>query len=164
MVIDTILEFLHHYGYLFFFFAFSLGPFGVPIPNEITILTAAILSHSGVINAWVTYFSILLGLLTATTLFFLAGKFFGPKIKNKLHQNKHYQKAEILLNNKGNNAICVAMFIPVMRYFLPLLIGLSGVKYRQFAVISYSSAFLWTILLFTIGTLFGEHLLSVIPF
>ena len=163
MVIHTILEFLHQYGYLFFFFAFSLGPFGVPIPNEITIITAAILSHSGVINSWMTYFCILMGLLTATTLFYLIGKLFGSKLKTKLHHNKHYLKAEKLLNSKGNNAICAGMFIPVVRYFLPLLIGLSGVKYRKFAVISYASAIFWTMLLFTIGTFFGEHLLSVIP-
>ncbi|MCP1133702.1 DedA family protein [Paenibacillus polysaccharolyticus] len=164
MVINTILEFLHHYGYLFFFFAFSLGPFGVPIPNEITILTAAILSHSGVINSWLTYFCILMGLLTATTLFYLAGKFFGPSLKRRFHTNKHYQKAENILERKGNNAICVGMFIPVVRYFLPLLVGLSGVKYRKFALISYSVAIFWTMLLFTVGTFFGEHLLSVLPF
>ncbi|MBB6024921.1 membrane protein DedA with SNARE-associated domain [Paenibacillus sp. JGP012] len=164
MVINTILEFLHHYGYLFFFIAFSLGPFGVPIPNEITILTAAILSHSGVINSWLTYFCILLGLLTAVTLFYWAGKLFGPTLNKKLHKNKHYKQAENILNRNGNNAICIGMFIPVVRYFLPLLIGLSGVEYKKFALISYSSAIFWTILLFTLGTFFGEHLLSVLSF
>ncbi|MGV2962968.1 hypothetical protein NST33_25985 [Paenibacillus sp. FSL L8-0435] len=34
MISNTILELLHQYGYLIFYFAFSLGPFGIPIPND----------------------------------------------------------------------------------------------------------------------------------
>lgn len=57
MISNTILELLHQYGYLIFYFAFSLGPFGIPIPNEITIISGAILSHTGVINSWITILS-----------------------------------------------------------------------------------------------------------
>ncbi|WP_339179207.1 hypothetical protein [Paenibacillus sp. FSL R5-0701] len=31
MISNTILELLHQYGYLIVYFAFSLGPFGIPI-------------------------------------------------------------------------------------------------------------------------------------
>ncbi|WP_413379382.1 hypothetical protein [Paenibacillus taichungensis] len=61
MISNTILELLHQYGNLIFYFAFSLGPFGIPIPNEITMISGAILSHTGVINSWITYFCILAG-------------------------------------------------------------------------------------------------------
>lgn len=42
--------------------------------------------------------------------------------------------------------MCSSMFIPVVRYFMPLLIGLSGVRYKEFALITYLSALLWTII------------------
>ncbi|MCG7376679.1 hypothetical protein MH215_06705 [Paenibacillus sp. ACRSA] len=74
MASNAILELLHQYGYLFFYFAFSLGPFGVPIPNEITIISGALLSHLGVINAFITYCCILSGLLTAITIAYVVGK------------------------------------------------------------------------------------------
>ncbi|OKP83951.1 hypothetical protein A3844_20960 [Paenibacillus helianthi] len=160
MVSNTILELIHQYGYLIFYLAFTLGPFGIPIPNEITILTGATLSHIGVINPWMTYLCVLSGLLTAFTLSFFAGKFFGQKLKNKFLENRHLQRAEQILNKRGHTAMYIGMFIPVVRYIIPMLIGLSGTSYRRFALISYSSALGWTLLFFSAGTFFGNHILS----
>ncbi|MFK4439919.1 hypothetical protein [Paenibacillus sp. RC21] len=55
MISDIVLQLVDHYGYLFFFLAFCLGPFGVPVPNEITILTGGILSNNGALNPWIVY-------------------------------------------------------------------------------------------------------------
>ncbi|WP_339288080.1 DedA family protein [Paenibacillus sp. FSL E2-0201] len=160
MASNTILELINQYGYLIFYLAFTLGPFGIPIPNEITILTGATLSHMEVINSWMTYFCILSGLLTAFTLAYFAGKFSGQKLKNRFQQNRHFQKAEQILKKYGNMAMYIGMFIPVVRYIIPLLIGLSGTSYRRFALISYTSALGWTLMFFSAGTYFGDHILS----
>ncbi|AIQ60835.1 DedA family protein [Paenibacillus borealis] len=156
----TILELINQYGYLVFYLAFTLGPFGIPIPNEITILTGATLSHMGVISPWTTYFCVLSGLLTAFTLSYLAGRFFGQKLKNKFKENKHFQKAEQILTQRGHAAMYIGMFIPVVRYIIPMFIGLSGTSYKRFALISYSSALGWTLLFFSAGTFFGNHFLA----
>lgn len=34
-MIDSMIQFVDQYGYLIFFLALCLGPFGIPIPNEI---------------------------------------------------------------------------------------------------------------------------------
>lgn len=162
MIGNAVLDLIHQYGYLFFFLAFSLGPFGIPIPNEVTILTGAVLSRSDVINHWAAYISILAGLLTAITIAYSAGHFFGHKFKKKFSHNKHYLRAESILRKKGNLAMCIGMFIPVVRYFMPLLIGLSGIRYKKFALITYSSALLWTIIFFALGTFFGDSILSLL--
>ncbi|MCT1404117.1 VTT domain-containing protein [Paenibacillus sp. p3-SID867] len=137
MISNTILELLNQYSYLIFYFAFSLGPFGIPIPNEITFISGAILSHTGVINSWITYFCILSGLLTAITSAYYVGKLFGLKIKHRFQHNKHFIKAELILNKHGNWAMCIGLFIPIVRYVIPLVIGLSGVHFSKFALISF---------------------------
>ncbi|WP_433747065.1 DedA family protein [Paenibacillus amylolyticus] len=162
MISNTILELLHQYGYLIFYFAFSLGPFGIPIPNEITIISGAILNHTGVINSWITYFCILSGLLTAITFAYFAGKVFGTKIKHRFQHHKHFVKAELMLNKNEKGAISIGLFIPIVRYVLPLVIGLSGVRYRQFALIAYSSAVLWTMTYFIAGIYFGGPILATL--
>ncbi|HBU82637.1 MAG TPA: DedA family protein [Paenibacillus sp.] len=162
MIVNTVLNLIHQYGYLFFFLAFSLGPFGIPIPNEVTILTSAILSRSGFINHWVAYISILIGLLTAITVAYFTGKLFGHKFKHKFSHNKHYLIAESILRKRGHVAMCIGMFIPIVRYFMPLLIGLSGINYQKFAFITYSSALLWTITFFALGSFFGIPILSML--
>lgn len=156
----ALFDLINQYGYFLFYLAFTLGPFGIPIPNEITILTGATLSQAGVINSWITYFCILSGLLTGFTTAYFAGKYFGQKLKNKFQQNRHFQTAELILKKRGNMAMFIGMFIPGVRYIIPLLIGLSGTRYRQFALISYSSAIGWTVMFFSAGTFFGEYILS----
>ena len=56
----------------------------------------------------------------------------------------------------------IGLFIPVVRYVLPLVIGLSGVHFRRFAMIAYSSALLWTLTYFAAGIYFGDPLLSAL--
>lgn len=36
MFSNIIIQLVEQYGYLAFFLAFSLGPFGIPVPNEVT--------------------------------------------------------------------------------------------------------------------------------
>lgn len=156
MINNTVLDLINQYGYFFFFLAFTLGPFGIPIPNEVTILSAAILSQSGVINQWVTYLCILSGLLTAITLAYFIGNIFGHGLKRKLMNNKHFIKAEAIFRSKGDLGMCIGMFILVVRYLMPLLVELSGIENKKFAVITYSSALIWTTIFFAVGTFFGE--------
>lgn len=85
MISHSIIQLVDHYGYLIFFLAFCLGPFGIPVPNEITILTGSILSNSGILNPWMIYTHILAGLLTAITCTFFVGKIFGDYILAGLH-------------------------------------------------------------------------------
>ncbi|WP_239710720.1 VTT domain-containing protein [Paenibacillus sp. 19GGS1-52] len=124
------------------------------------MITGAILSRSGVLNIFVTYVSILSGLLTAITLFHFAGRIFGQHLKHKLQHNRKFQKAEKILRQRGDWAMCIGIFIPVVRYFLPFLIGFNRGSLKKFMIISYSSAFVWTLIFFTAGTSFGPHILS----
>ena len=83
-------------------------------------------------------------------------------MKYRFQHHKHFVKAELILNKYGNWAMCIGLFIPIVRYILPLVIGLSGVQYRKFALISYFSAVLWTITYFTAGIYFGGPILATL--
>lgn len=161
MINDTLLELVNQYGYVFFFLAFALGPFGIPVPNEVIILSGSILSHTGVVNYWATYSSILIGLLTAITTAYTVGSFFGHKFKKKWLDNHYFIKAETMLKKRGELAMLIGMFIPVVRYFMPLLIGMSEIHYKKFTLYTYSSALIWTMTYFAIGIFFKEPVLSI---
>ncbi|ASR45801.1 DedA family protein [Paenibacillus kribbensis] len=162
MISDIVLQLVGHYGYLFFFLAFCLGPFGIPVPNELTILTGSILSNNGALNPWIVYIVILAGLFTAITFAYFTGRIFGEKFKPKFQNNRHFQKAERLFEQHGDIAMCLGFLIPVVRYILPVFIGLSGVSYKKFALISYSSAFVWTATFFAFGKFFGHYILNLL--
>lgn len=152
---SILLHFIDQYGYMTFFLAFSLGPFGIPIPNEVTILTGAFLSSTGLLNPYMTYLFILLGLLTAVTIAYVVGRLFGAKINSRFRDHRHLKKAELLFERFGHKAICLAFFIPVIRYVIPLFVGFQKISYKQFALFAYSSALVWTILFFVAGRYLG---------
>ncbi|MDQ0655970.1 DedA family protein [Paenibacillus sp. W2I17] len=161
MFSDTLLELVTQYGYVFFFLAFSLGPFGIPVPNEIIIVSGSILSHTGVVNYWAAYSSILTGLLTAITISYTIGRFFGHKFKKRWLDNRYFLRAESILKRKGDLAMFIGMFIPMVRYIMPLLIGMSEIHFKKFAIFTYSSAVTWTITYFALGIYFKEPVLSM---
>lgn len=148
---DTIIQFVDQYGYVIFFLAFCLGPFGIPVPNEITILTGSMLSAAGTLNPWIVYFSMLVGLIIAITAAYTGGRFLGGKFRAKLLENRHYIRTEHLFRRYGNFAMCIAFLIPIVRYAMPVFAGINHVSYKRFAIISYLGALLWTLLFFTSG-------------
>ncbi len=158
MINTIIIQLVEHYGYMAFFLAFTLGPFGVPVPNEVTILTGAVLSSTGMLNPYWTYACMLLGLLTAITISYTAGKLFGQRLQDRLQQKSYMLKAEKLFKRLGNKAVCIGFFVPVVRYVIPLFAGFHGMTYRMFAVLAYSSALVWTGIFFIIGHYFGGFL------
>lgn len=137
-----------------FFLAFSLGPFGIPVPNELTLLTGGILSNQGVLNPWLTYVSMLSGLLIAITLSYFIGKVSGETLTSRFGHNRYFQQAERIFRQRGDMAVCLGLFLPVVRYVMPAWVGLSGMSFRKFALISYFTAFFWTLTVFMIGRYF----------
>ncbi len=152
---SILLHFIEQYGYMTFFLAFSLGPFGIPIPNEVTIITGAFLSSTGLLNPYVTYLFIILGLITAVTIAYGAGRLFGGKINDRFRGHRHFKKAEQLFERFGDKAMCLAFFLPVIRYVIPVFVGFQGISYKKFALLAYSSALVWTILFFVAGRYLG---------
>lgn len=160
---SIIIHLVEQYGYFLFFLAFSAGPFGIPIPNEVIIISGGVLADAGVLNPWVVYVCILFGLLTAVTLAYGIGSYVGRRLFDKLKAGKRSKRyalaAERLVNKYGNIALILAYFVPIVRYAVPLLIGASGTRYRTFARYSYLGCVVWTVLFFTIGRQWGNEII-----
>jgi len=165
MLNETIIHLVDHYGYVIFYLAFSLGTFGIPVPNEVTILTGGILSDNGTLNPWGVYTCILLGLLTAVTIGYLVGKLFGQRMNLFLQKklgNRYLQKVNDLFIKYGDIAICVGFLLPVVRYVVPVISGMNGVKYKKFALLSYTSSIIWTSVFFMFGKVLSEQIMQVL--
>jgi membrane-associated protein len=165
MLSETITQFVDQFGYLAFFLAFSLGPFGIPVPNEVTMLTAGTMGDMGILNPWIIYICILSGLMTAVSIGYLIGKVFGKKITIMLENKKCYRyflKVENLFQTYGDLAMCIGYFIPIVRYVVPVFVGMSGVRFKKFAYLSYTSSIVWTSLFFGMGKVFGNQFSQIL--
>ena len=61
---EALQEFVDNFTYLGIFAVLLLGSLGVPIPEEMPIIAAAVLSHEGIVRWWLALPVCLLGVLS----------------------------------------------------------------------------------------------------
>jgi len=58
----------------------------------------------------------------------------------------------------GHYALVLSYFLPVVRHLVPYLAGMSQMPFREYAAYSYTTGFLWTLIYFVVGRLFGNNI------
>ena len=71
---------------------------------------------------------------------------------------KRLEHMENYFQSHGNKTILVARFITGLRVFAALLAGASKMRWRVFFVYNVAGALLWSIVITTLGYLFGQSL------
>jgi membrane protein DedA with SNARE-associated domain len=151
------------YGYWAVFFGVMLENAGVPVPGETILLIAGYFASQG-------HFNIVRVMLTAATgavigdnigfaighhygrgLLLRFGRFFFLTPKRLAHMENYFTRY-------GNKTILVARFITGLRVFAALLAGASKMPWRVFFVYNVAGAVLWSIVITTLGYLFGQSL------
>lgn len=151
-----------HYGYIVLFFAFCLGPFGIPVPNEVTLIAAGMMTAHGLLHPLYTFASILFGMTSAVT----AGYWIGRLARkygflNKIARFDGYRKAEKLFLKHNGTAMSFGYFIPLVRYFVTVLAGMNGVAFKRMILVSYPSAVVWIGTIYGASCLFGNQIIQL---
>lgn len=73
-------QFLEEFTYLGVFIALFLGAVGVPLPEEIPIVTSGVLAHEGVIHWWLALPVCLLGVLSGDVVLYWVGHHWGERV------------------------------------------------------------------------------------
>lgn len=78
-----------------------------------------------------------------------------PKVQGwvKAVPQKRLQQVDVLLGKHGLVALFGARFVPVVRSLLPLMMGMREKTVNKFHYFAWLSAFLWTLLLCSLGML-----------
>lgn len=127
----AILEaFFSQYGYAAVFFVLVLCGFGVPIPEDITLVTGGVISGLGYANVHIMVLIGLLGVLVGDGLMFAAGRIFGHKILKvrfvaRIMTPKRYAQVQEKFDKYGNRVLFVARFLPGLRTPIYITAGIS---------------------------------------
>ncbi|MFD1419258.1 VTT domain-containing protein [Companilactobacillus keshanensis] len=95
------------------------------------------------------------------SLNFEIGKRFGKYLSTsprwqKLIKPKNLQQAEVFFHEKGNFAIFLGRFMPIIRTLVPFTAGGSRMPYRNFWIYNILGGFSWVILCIGSGYFFGN--------
>ena len=73
-------EFLEHFTYLGVFTTLLLGSLGVPIPEEMPIIAAAVLAYEGVVRWWLVLLVCMVGVLSGDIVLYWVGWHWGERV------------------------------------------------------------------------------------
>lgn len=131
-------SFFLQYGYAAVFAVLIACGFGVPIPEDITLVTGGIISGLGYTDVHIMVVVGMLGVLAGDGLVFAAGRIWGDNILKfrpiaRVMTPKRYTQVEQKFEKYGNWVLFVARFLPGLRTAVFVTAGISRkVSYLRF--------------------------------
>ena len=165
LIID-LLAFLMPYGTLAYFIMFLIllaCGFGLPLPEDVVLITGGMLSSHGVTNHWVTLVICMAGVLIGDSVIFTAGRTMGDRIKKTrlfsyLAKKERDQKIQFWFSKYGDKVVFFARFMPGLRVALFLSSGIYRVPAWKFFLLDGVAALISVPLWIWLGFLFGSNL------
>ncbi len=161
MELDVLLTTLKEVGYVGIFLWLWLGMLGIPVPNEAIVTTIGYLSSTNTLQADIVFLVGYLGIVASLTTSYLLGKVLGKNLvvflSKKKGTKRSIRKALHLIKKYHVYSLVVSYFIPGVRIFVPFLYGMMRLSYFRFALLSYTTAFIWFCLFFSLGMLSGTN-------
>ncbi|WP_445479873.1 DedA family protein [Lysinibacillus irui] len=161
MELHDLLLFIEQYGYFALFFSLWLGIIGMPLPDEMIVMSGGFLSSLDTMSVWKSFLVTYLGVVSGLSLGYVLGRQFGQRVLDKLMKKKkakYLLQSKDLLNKYGRFALVFSYFIPIVRHILPYLVGMNHMSFKTYAIFSYTTGFVWTLIYFTLGHLFGSQI------
>jgi membrane protein DedA with SNARE-associated domain len=162
--LQLIEQYMLAYGYWAVFFGVMLENAGVPVPGETILLIAGYFASTGEFHLGLVMLIAATGAVVGDNIGFAIGHHFGRNVLLRVGRfffltPQRFEHMENYFERHGNKTILVARFITGLRVFAALLAGASRkMPWRVFFVYNVAGAVLWSVVITTLGYLFGQSL------
>lgn len=123
--------FFIQFGYAAVFLVLVLCGFGIPIPEDVTLVAGGVISGLGYTNVHMMFAVGMAGVLVGDGIMFMLGRYYGERILRfkpvaRLMPPKRYAQVQQKFDQYGNRVLFVARFLPGLRSPIFLTAGMSG--------------------------------------
>lgn len=135
--------------------------FGFFLPGDTLLLSAGVLTRAGTIDEplWVLLVLVPLAAILGNVVGYAIGAWAGPPLLrggSRWIRQEHVDRSAAFFARHGPLAIVLARFVPVVRTFIGLVAGASGMDRRVFVLWSAVGGVLWTVGLILVGYALGD--------
>ncbi|QZA78270.1 DedA family protein [Deefgea tanakiae] len=140
-ILDFLISIFTDYGYAAVFFVLLICGFGVPIPEDITLVAGGVISGLGYAHVHTMVLVGMLGVLIGDSCMFLAGRYYGPRLLEhryfaRMMTPERYVAVQDKFERYGNRVLFVARFLPGLRAPIYMSAGMSRrVTYGRFLLL-----------------------------
>lgn len=166
-LVDFLLNFYGPVHYLFIFAMLLLCGFGVPIPEDIALIVAGIISYYGLTDVHIMTIVGFLGVMIGDSLIFLLGQKYGMRLTRsgffaRLLSPERLETVGRTFRERGNKMLFAARFMPGLRMPMFFSAGTLGIPFRVFFFYDGLAALLSVPLIVYSVFYFGDRIEEVV--
>ncbi|MGD9126128.1 MAG: DedA family protein [Planctomycetia bacterium] len=153
--------FLTSWSYLGLVIILTLTGAGLPIPEEVPVIAAGVLSSNGTMDPWLAFGACVLGALLGDTVMYWLGRHFGRSILReqswwaKIIHPEREAKIERVIKQHGLKVLFSARFLVGIRAPVYIAAGILHLPYRRFILMDLFCATTVVGLFFGVSYWFG---------
>jgi glycerol-3-phosphate O-acyltransferase / dihydroxyacetone phosphate acyltransferase len=164
--VQALQEFVDNFTYLGIFVVLLLGSLGVPIPEEMPIIGAAVLSQEGVVRWWLALPTCVLGVLSGDMVLYWVGRYWGEQVL-------HWRLVRLVLTpareewlkaayrRHALKTVVTARHVTGLRAAAFLTAGSAGVPFWKFVMADTGAALFGVPLVFGLTYFFTEQIKGI---
>ncbi len=163
-MLDFLIEFFTDYGYTAVFAILILCGFGLPVPEDITLVSGGVISGLDLANPhWMCVVG-LAGVLAGDSTMFLLGRIFGYRIQKikifrKILPPRRFSQIQQKFKKYGLGLLFVARFLPGLRSPIFLVAGMSRrISYFTFIIMDGIAALISVPIWVYLGFFFADNM------
>ncbi|MDB4917477.1 MAG: hypothetical protein JWM95_5121 [Gemmatimonadetes bacterium] len=162
-----MLEFLQHaverYGYFAIALIVTLEGFGLPLPGETAVVSAAAFASRGSMSVVGVAIAAAVGALLGGSGGYWIGRIGGRPLllryQHLIHiDGKRIARAEAYFKRHGVKTVFFARFIALLRIFGSLFAGVAHMPFVTFTLVNLAGGVLWAATFSALGYSFGRNL------
>jgi len=131
---------------------------GLVVPGD-TIVIVSGTAVGGVGDFISLLIAVLIGSLIGESIGFWLGRFFGARLRaSKLGQkigDRNWQLADTFVETRGGIAVAISRFLPVLHSLVPVVAGMTKMRYRVFIVWTFGACTIWAAAYISLGWIAG---------
>jgi membrane protein DedA with SNARE-associated domain len=159
-------ELIEYFSYAGIFCVLLLGSLGVPIPEEVAIVSAGLLSHQGVMRWWLALPTCIAGVLSGDLVLYWAGRHWGERVLEqpligRLLNRARLEQIEASYRRRGALIVFVARHVMGLRAAAFVGAGVVGLPFWKFVAADGVAIAYGVPLNFLLAFLFSRHLRAV---
>lgn len=168
-MVGLISAYIEHFTYLGLFAVLMMCGLGMPIPEDVVLLTGGYLVHRGVTRYPITLAVSLFGVVAGDNSLFFMGRHFGSGLVRYFSLGRPGRKSQIariegFMQRHGHRAIFYARFLAGLRALVYLSAGSFGVRPAVFLLYDLLGAVISVPIVVTLGYVFGKQLELLVRF
>jgi membrane protein DedA with SNARE-associated domain len=160
--LGTLASLLDSYGYAAIGALVLIEDFGMPVPGEAILVTAAVYAGAGQLNIVAVALIALIAAVLGDNIGYAIGRFGGRGLVLRwgtyiFVTAERLAAAEGFFRRHGGKVVTFARFVEGLRQLNGIVAGLTKMSWRRFLLFNALGAVLWVALWATVGDLAGDQ-------